>query len=784
MSKIKTTSKFWIRLFWGIFIFPIVVLIILFTLISKGKLGEMPTFKELEDPENNLASQVFSEDNKLLGSFFFQNRTYVGFDDLSPNIVNALVATEDVRFRKHSGIDIRGLSRVIFKTIILGQSGSGGGSTVTQQLAKNLFPRDTTSYNTKAAYYSNLALAKFKEWVTAVNLERNYTKDEILVMYLNTVPFGAQSFGIKSAARTFFNSTPDSLKVEEAAVLVGVLKAPTRYSPLLNPERSQIRRNVVLTQMNKYGFLSEEKTDSLCNLPLELEFNVQNHNQGPATYFREHLRLTLNHPKPERKNYFTYQQYKEDSIRWVTNPLFGWCQKHTKPDGTNYNLYSDGLRIYTTLNSKMQEYAEEAVREHLGQDLQPAFDAEHEGKANAPFSDLTQEEINNSMELAMRRTERYRKLRRAGRSMEDIRAIFNTPASMRIFSWEGEIDTTLTPMDSIRYYKHFLRAGFLSMNPHNGHVKAYVGGPNFKHFKFDHVVQGKRQVGSTIKPFMYTLAMQEGYSPCYKVPNVQTTFYNVNDSIWQPRNSGPTDMEGKMVTLRWGLAHSSNFISSWLIKQFNPSAVVHLMKKMGVQSYIDPVPSIVLGTSDITLFEMVSAYGTFSNKGVHTTPIFVTRIEDRNGNVLQEFTPSKNEIFSEETAFLMTDLLQGVVKEGTGRRIRWRYQMYNEIGGKTGTTQNHSDGWFMGITPNLVSGVWVGAEDRSIHFKNIGLGQGANMALPIWGLYMQKVYNDSTLHHIVSPEDEFERPINFNIQLDCDNESGSQDMMDIEKEFF
>ncbi|MFO7938571.1 MAG: transglycosylase domain-containing protein [Bacteroidales bacterium] len=783
MSKIKTTPKFWVRLFWGLFILPIAVLIILFTLISKGKLGEMPTFKELEDPENNLASQVFSEDHQLLGSFFFQNRTYVGFDDLSPNVVNALIATEDVRFRSHSGIDIRGLSRVIFKTIILGQTGSGGGSTITQQLAKNLFPRDTTTYNNKLTYYTNLGLTKFKEWVTAVNLEKNYTKDEILVMYLNTVPFGAQSFGIKSAAQTFFNRTPDSLRIEEAAVLVGVLKAPTRYSPLLNPERSQIRRNVVLTQMNKYGYLSDEVTDSLCSMPLELEFNVQNHNQGPATYFREHLRVTLNHPKPERRMYFTYQQFKEDSIRWATNPLFGWCKKHTKPDGTHYNLYSDGLRIYTTLNAKMQQYAEEAVKEHLGEDLQPAFNQEQAGRTKAPFSDLTEEEINNSMELAMRRTERYRKLRRAGRKMDEIRTIFNTPADMRIFSWEGEIDTTLTPMDSIRYYKHFLRAGFLSVNPHNGYVKAYVGGPNFKHFKFDHVVQGKRQVGSTIKPFMYTLAMQEGYSPCYKVPNVPTTFY-VNDSIWKPRNSGPSDMEGKMVTLRWGLAHSSNFISAWLIKQFNPSAVVHLMEKMGVSSFIDPVPSIVLGTADITLYEMVSAYGTFSNKGVHTTPIFVTRIEDRNGNVLQEFTPSKNEIFSEETAFLMTDLLQGVVKKGTGVRLGNRYQMFNEIGGKTGTTQNHSDGWFMGITPNLVSGAWVGGEDRSIHFKNIGLGQGANMALPIWALYMQKVYNDSTLYQYASPEDKFERPINFNIPLDCNDDEEEQDMMNIENEFF
>jgi len=782
MSKIKTTSKFWVRLFWGLFSFPILMLILLFFLISKNKLGEMPSFKDLEDPENNLASQVYSEDHQHLGSFYYQNRTYVNFDELSPNVVNALIATEDVRFHRHSGIDLRGLSRVIFKTIILGQSSSGGGSTITQQLAKNLFPRDTTTYHSKLAKLSNLGIAKFKEWVTAVKLERNYTKDEIMAMYLNTVPFGAQSFGIRSAARTFFNTTPDSLGVEEAAVLVGLLKAPTRYSPLLNPERSQVRRNVVMTQMEKYGYLSTTELDSLCNLPLELKFNIQNHNQGPATYFREHLRLTLNHKKPNRKNYFTYQQFKEDSILWATNPLFGWCQKHTKPDGTHYNLYSDGLKIYTTLNSKMQKYAEQAVKKHLGENLQPAFNKEHQGRSHAPFYDLTNEEINNSLELAMRRTERYRKLRRAGRNMEDIRAIFNTPVKMRVFSWEKEIDTTLTPMDSIRYYKYFLRAGFISLNPHNGHVKAYVGGPNFKHFKFDHVMQGKRQVGSTIKPFMYTLAMQEGYSPCYKVPNVPTTFY-VNDTIWKPRNSGPSDMEGKMVTLRWGLAHSSNYISSWLIKQFNPSAVVHLMKKMGVQSYIDPVPSIVLGTSDITLYEMVSAYGTFANKGVHTTPIFVTRIEDKNGNILQEFTPSKNEIFSEETAYLMTDLLQGVVKRGTGRRLRWRYQMYNQIGGKTGTTQNHSDGWFMGVTPNLVSGVWVGGEDRSIHFKNIGLGQGANMALPIWGEYMQKVYKDSTL--FVTNEDEFERPINFNIQLDCDDETdSSRDMMNLENEFF
>lgn len=746
-------------------------------------MGDMPTFEELENPENNLASEVYTADSVLLGYQYIHLRSYVDFDDLSQNLVNALIATEDIRFEKHSGIDARGLGRVIFRTIILGQSSSGGGSTITQQLAKNLFPRDTTTYNSSLMRKVNLGINKFKEWVTAVKLERNYTKKEILVMYLNTVPFGGQSYGIKSAAKTFFNTTPDSLKTEEAALLVGLLKAPTRYSPVLNPERSQLRRNIVLSQMDKYEFISEAEFDSLSTLPIELSYKVQDHNVGMATYLREYLRQTLMAKKPQRKAYYIESSYKKDSAEWINNPLYGWCNKNKKPGGEPYNLYKDGLRIYTTLDSKMQKYAEEAMKEHLGGELQDAFWEEQKYNPNAPYSaDLKKEQIESILELSMRRTARYNNLRRQGIKMDSIISVFNTPVKMKVFSWDGDRDTVMTPLDSIIYYKHFLRAGFMSVDPHNGHVKSYVGGPDFKHFKYDHVVQGARQVGSTIKPFLYTLAMQEGYSPCYKVANVPSTFM-VNDTTWTPKNSGPSSMDGEMVTLKWGLANSVNFISAWLIKQFNPESVIDVMNRMGITSHVDPVPSIFLGTSDISLYEMVSAYGTYANKGVHTEPIFVTRIEDKNGNVLARFTPSKNEAISENTAFLMVNLLQGVVDEGTANRLQWKYQLMNEIGGKTGTTQNHSDGWFMGVTPNLVSGVWVGGEDRSIHFKGIGLGQGANMAMPIFALYMQKIYSDSTLH--VTRKDKFEKPINFSVNLDCENmESQNNSEEEYEDDFF
>lgn len=779
--KIDYSKRTYIRAFWTIFAIPFFVLFIIFILISQEVFGPMPTFEDLENPDNNLASQVISEDGEVLGKYYYQNRSYVKFRELSPNIVNALIATEDIRFHKHSGVDAKGLARVAFKTILLGQS-TGGGSTITQQLAKNLFPRDTTIYNSSIARKTNLVLAKFKEWVTASKLERNYTKKEILVMYLNTVPFGGHSFGIKSAAKTFFATHPDSLKVEEAATLVGLLKAPTRYSPVINPERSKQRRNIVLGQMNKYGFLSDQEFDSLSLRPLDITYNVQDHNVGPATYFREHIRNLVNKEKPRRNNYLNYNSYKKDSTEWVNNPLYGWCNKNKKPNGDNYNIYRDGLKIYTTIDSRLQKYAENAVEKHLGKNLQQKFFEEKEGYRKAPFSkDLKQKQIDNILTRSMKRTNRYYQLNRKGVSEDSIRAVFNTPVKMRVFSWEGMKDTVISPLDSIKYYKHFLRAGLMSMNPENGHVKAYVGGPNFKHFKYDHVTQGARQVGSTIKPFLYTLAMQEGYSPCYKVANVPYTFeQEAKDTTWTPKNSGPSEYDGEMVTLKWGLANSVNYISAWLIKQFNPQAVIDVMHKMGIESHVDPVPSIFLGTSDISLYEMVGAYSTYANKGVYIKPQFVTRIEDKNGNVISTFTPPKREAINEQTAYLMINLLQNVVKKGTAIRLPLVYDMKNEIAGKTGTTQNQSDGWFMGVTPNLVSGVWVGGENRSIHFRGIRLGQGANMALPIWALYMQQVYEDESLTPMVSKEDKFEKPLNFNFDLDCDDTdpSGEQQSRD------
>ncbi|OFX19215.1 MAG: penicillin-binding protein [Bacteroidetes bacterium GWA2_31_9b] len=786
MSRINYTPKFYIRLFWAIIIVPIVTLFLIFILISSGKLGEIPKFEDLENPENNLASEIYSEDGVIIGTYYYENRSFVGFDELSPDLINALIATEDIRFHKHAGVDLRGLGRVFVYTILLGDKNSGGGSTITQQLAKNLFPRDTTSYNFFLRRKVHLGVNKFKEWVTSVKLEKNYTKEELLVMYFNTVPFGGQSFGIKSAAKTYFNVSPDSLKVQDAALLVGLLKAPTFFSPVRNPERSLLRRNVVLSQMNKYGYISNSEFDSLSILPIELNYQIQDHNFGTATYFREYIRLSLNASIPKRKNYFLYDDFKNDSIRWETDPIYGWCSKNRKPDSTTYNLYKDGLKVYTTIDSRMQRYAEEAVYEHLGSDVQRDFENEQENNPNAPYYEkLSNSELRDILDLAMRRTERYRMMRRAGTNPDSIQIAFNTPVPMTVFSWKGDRDTIMTPMDSLIYYKFYLRGSFVAVDPHNGYIKAYVGGPDFRHFKYDMVSLGKRQVGSTIKPFLYTLAMQEGYSPCNTVPNVPTTFILPNDSTWTPKNSGPSSKDGQMVTLKWGLANSVNYISAWLIKQFNPESVIDVMKKMGVTSKIDAVPSIFLGTSDITLLEVVSAYSTFSNKGVHAEPLFISRIEDKNGNVLARFTSTKNEAISEQTAYLMTYLLQGVVKEGTAGRLRWYYELMNEIGGKTGTTQNQSDGWFIGITPNLVSGAWVGGEDRSIHFKGLGLGAGGSTSLPIFGLFMQKVYNDTSL--FVSPDDIFEKPFNFNVDINCDSDTpneGEQNYNEDNTDFF
>jgi penicillin-binding protein 1A len=771
----KKTGRHQVRfllVLWGLFLIPLLILIVLFTLISAGRMGFMPSFEDLENPQNNLASQVISADGELLGTYHLQNRTYVDFDELSDNVVNALLAIEDIRFRNHAGIDPRGLARVFVKSIVLGQSSSGGGSTITQQLAKNLFPRDTTVYRFGISRKFNLGITKFKEWVTAVKLEKNYTKDEIIVMYLNTVDFGSHSFGIKTASRTFFNTTPDSLKVEEAAVLVGVLQAPSWFNPARNPERARVRRNVVLSQMYKYDFISRKEFDSISAMPIELNYLVQDHNIGPATHFREQLRVTLTAREPLRQNYFSYDRFREDSLEWATNPVYGWANKNVKPDGSSYNLFRDGLRIHTTIDSRMQQYAEEAVNEHLGKDLQKDFNRIRRSYRRNPFSDdLTPEQVDQNMERTMRRTERYQRMTWAGVTRDSIIKAFNTPVQMSVFSWEGEKDTLMTPMDSIRYYKGFLRSGFMAMEPSTGHIKAYVGGPDIKHFKFDHVKLGKNQVGSVFKPFLYTLAMEEGFSPCFKAANVPQSFL-VNDSIWTPKNAGPTDYDGQMVTLKWGLSNSVNFISAYLMKQFNPEAVIEVARKMGIRSHLDPVPSIFMGTSDISLYEMVGAFATYANQGVYNVPVMVTRIEDRHGNLIAQFRPRIEEAISEEAAYLMLNLLQAVVNEGTGRRLRGRYQFTGPMGGKTGTTQNYSDGWFMGLVPSLVGGAWTGGEDRGIRFNNITAGQGANMALPIWALFMQKVYADQSLG--ISIDEEFPAPPGFNINLDCDRVFSSE----------
>ncbi|MDG1902327.1 MAG: transglycosylase domain-containing protein [Bacteroidales bacterium] len=719
---------------WFLWAALLMLVFLLFYGIAREWYGKMPTFEELENPKSNLASEVYSSDGHLLGTYFIENRSNISYREISPNLINAVLAIEDIRFEEHSGIDEKALLRV-FYGVATGNS-KGGGSTLTQQLAKNLFPRG------QRLSKPQLVLRKFKEWITALKLERYYSKEEIIAMYLNTVTYGHNTYGIKSATTAFFDCTPDSLNLQQAALMAGVVNAPTRYSPISNPENSISRRNLVLRQMQKYGYITSEVYDSVSQLPLGVsKYTLRDHNQGLATYLREYLRGEL----------------KE------------WCKNHYKPDGTPYNLYKDGLKIYTTIDSRMQRYAEEAVREHLQLDLQPAFYRHWEGYTNAPF-DFEEEEIEESVERiieqSIRRSERYRKLKNLDVSEDSIRASFIMPVKMRVFSWEGSIDTIMSPIDSIIYYKHILQAGLLSMESKTGYVRAMVGGIDYQYFKFDHVVQGKRQVGSTFKPFLYTLAMQEGeYSPCYKVSNIQYSVELFDGTFWSPRNSG-NDRVGEEVTLKWALANSNNWISAYLIGRFSPQSVRQMARKMGVQSDIPAVPSIALGTPDLSLYEMVGAMNTFANKGVYVVPTFITKIEDKNGNLLERFVPDKTEAMNEVTAYKMLKLMEGVVESGTGIRLRYRYGFNNPIAGKTGTTQNQSDGWFMGITPDLTTGVWVGAEDRSVHFRTIGLGQGANMALPIWAIYMKKVYSDPSLG--VS-QGEFDTPLrDVMIEFDCE----------------
>jgi penicillin-binding protein 1A len=760
--KGNTNNKKYLIWFWGIFIFPIVIVITLFILISRGKLGPMPSFSELENPEYYLAAQVLSEDGVLLGKISIENRTWTEYKDLSPYLTNALIATEDVRYARHSGIDIRGLGRTLVHTIIMGQS-TGGGSTITQQLAKQLYPRDTAR-NSSFMRKIRLSVSKFKEWQTAIKLERSYTKEEIITMYLNKFDFSFNAIGIRSAAKVYFNTTPDSLNLQQAAVLIGMLKASTRYNPIRNYDLMLQRRNVVISQMAKYGYITSAVADSVMKLPIEVIFRVEDHNSGLATYLRRYLTKIMRKPEPDRSEYVQQTSYDDALWEWNNNALYGWCNKNKKPDGSSYDVYRDGLKIYTTINSRMQEYAEEALAEHLSKKVQPDFYRWARYFKNPPFSDdLTKKEIDDLIMTSLKQSDRYYILRARGVSEDSIMLAFNTKVKMRVFSWKGDRDTIMTPLDSIRYYKYFIRSSFMVEDPHNGNVKAYVGGPDFRYFKYDGVTQQKKQVGSTIKPFLYTVAMQNGYSPCLEVPDIPQSFDVPGDSVpWSPRSTGPAAYHGKNVTLAWGLAESENYISAWLMKQFKPTAVTDLMHKMGVRSFIDPVPSIFLGTSDIMLEEMVGAYGTFANKGVYTKPMYVTRIEDKNGNTISRFTPKIEEVLSEDQAYLMLNLLQGVILHGTGNNLRKDpYNLMNQIGGKTGTTQNHSNGWFMAVTPNLVGGVWSGWEDQAIHFKTLGEGSGASMALPIMAIFLKKVYADPQFG--IMEADEFERPANFNM---------------------
>ena len=730
----EKSIKQYLRILWVLVLLPIFSISLLVWMVSMEWFGELPKIEDLQNPEMNLATEIISSDGNVLGKYYAENRVNIQYKNLSPFLVNGLIATEDVRFKDHSGIDLRGLFRVLFRTIIGGDESGGGGSTLSQQLAKMLFPRE------KNQSKMQLALRKIKEWIIAARLEKQYTKDEILTMYLNKFDFINLAVGVKSAAKIYFDTTPDSLKIEQAAMLVGMCKNPSLFNPIRRADTTLQRRNVVLSQMVKYGYLTEQKFDSLKLLPLGINFQKEDHNLGLAPYLREYLR---------------------------ENFIKKWIDANPKPDGSKYDVYRDGLKIYTTIDSRIQQYAEQAMEQHM-KDIQKSFFKECKQKKNAPFDiKLTKEEISSIMNSSMRRTDRYRGLKTQGFNEEEIKKNFNTPVDMTVFSWKGEIDTTMTPWDSIRYYKHFLQTGIMSMDPHTGHIKAWVGGINYKHFKYDHVnINATRQVGSTFKPFVYALAIMEGWSPCQKIPNVPVTFELPNQPPWTPQNSGEEDYNGKMVTMKFALALSINWVTAYIMKQFGPEPVVQFARRLGITAQLDPVPSLCLGTADISVFEMTGAMSVFANKGTRVEPIFVTRIEDKTGRVLAEFQPKTEEAMDEAKAYVALELMKGVVQNGTGVRLRYRYKLNQPMAGKTGTTQNHSDGWFMGITPDLVSGVWVGGEDRAIHFSGLKEGQGAALALPIFAYYMQKVYADKKINLY---QGDFDRPAKkFSIELDCD----------------
>ena len=718
MSKKKNSYGKYIRVFWfvtGGLLFSIILLI---TLTAFGLFGDMPTFEELENPKSSLATEVYSADGVLIGKYYFQNRSESSFEEIPASLKNALIATEDIRFYDHRGIDYWGTVGGIVSTLL---GDKRGASTISQQLALNLFSsREKNPWKRMTQ--------KLQEWIIAVKLERRYTKEEIINLYFNTVAFSDNSFGIKSASRTYFSKDPDSLNVDEAAVLVGMLKGNTIYNPRRNPKRSMERRNTVLDQMEKYHFISKAQLDSAKKYPIKLNYQSPDHNEGVATYFREHLR----------------------------QDLLKWCKENKKSNGENYNLYKDGLKVFTTINYKMQVYAEAAVQKHMA-DLQKQFYQSYKGSSPWGKDDKF---IND----AMKQCERYIRMRQQKISVDSIVKSFHIPQAMTVFSYRGDVDTVMTPFDSIKYYKYFLHTGFMVNNPHTGEIVSWVGGINHHYFKYDHVnIHAKRQVGSTIKPILYTTAIENGYSPCFEVPNVKVVFENFNN--WSPDNSD--NKYGGIYTLYKGLAMSVNCISAYLMKQIGPQPMIDMAHRMGIESKMDPYPSLCLGVPDISVFEMVGAYSTFTNKGVYNKPYYLQRICDSRGNVLQEFTTKKTEVINEGVAYVMVRMLENVVNAGTGQRLRGKYGITGAVGGKTGTTQNNTDGWFMSITPQLTGGVWVGGDDRIIRFRSIFYGQGASMALPVWGYFLRSVYADKTLG--ISPDATFEAPATgIGIETDCD----------------
>ena len=739
--------KRFIHILWGMLVLGVLSAVLAFVAIWYGWIGYMPPISELQNPINRFATQVYSADGKVIGTWNEnrENRVCIPYNTLSPHLVHALVATEDIRFYDHSGIDFFALGRAFIKRGLLGRASAGGGSTITQQLAKQL-------YSEKAHSTLERLLQKPIEWVIAVKLERHYTKEEIIALYLNYFDFLHNAVGIKTAANTYFNKEPKDLNVTEAATLIGLCKNPSFFNPVRYPDRSKERRNVVLAQMVKAGYLSDTECSQYAEEPLALNFHRTDHKDGTATYFREFLRQYLMAKRPDKSNYpeWNKSQYVYDSIAWVNDPLYGWCNKNTKKNGEPYNIYTDGLKVYTSIDSRMQQYAEDAVYRHLARFLQPAFSKENRMKPNAPFTNqLTAAQVRSILNRSITQSDRYRNMKAAGYSEEEIRKAFRTPTDMAVFTYHGDIDTVMTPLDSIRYYKSFLRTGFVSMDPKNGLVKAYVGGMDFTHFQYDMATEGRRQVGSTIKPFLYSLAMENGFSPCDEAPNVQQT-YTVAGRSWTPRNTSRSRY-GQMVTLKWGLAQSNNWISAYLMSKLNPQQFVGLLRSYGFYNPdIHPSLALALGPCEASVCEMVSAYTVFANHGIRCAPRFVTKIEDNEGNVIASFQPRMNEVISEASANKMLVELQAVVNEGTARRLRFKYNFKGEIGGKTGTTNRNSDAWFMGFTPELVSGCWVGGEDRDIHFDSMSMGQGATMALPIWAYFMQKVFADHRLGYTQS----------------------------------